>query len=212
MHAISCRSARNCYPDGLMKDIKGHLVLLMAPSGSGKRLMVEGLSETVTDSMYFAKTYTSRARRAAEENPNYIFITRDEFEQWVEEDRFVEWANFGGNLYGTSKDDVLEALQEKQIVFKEMELQGVMQMKELVPKEHMTVIYIDAGSWKELKERVLARADIPAEELRLREERYYEEAKFKPEADIVIVNKNGEPEVAQAEFRGVIKKIIDSLA
>ncbi len=194
-----------------MEEMKGHLVLLMAPSGSGKKTLVDGLVE-LQDSMYFAKTYTSRARReGSEENPKYEFITLEKFEELIAADEFVEWANFSGNLYGTAKSEILTALKKPQIVFKEMELQGVQQIKKIVPDENLTVIYIDAGEWSELEERILARAAIDPAELALRKERYAEEVKFKPEAEIIIANHNGMAESAQNNFRNVISGIIDSL-
>ena len=162
--------------------------------------------------MYFAKTFTSRKRReGAEENPKYVFLPRNEFEQMIDREEFVEWANFSGNLYGTAKSDVLEALREPQLVFKEMELQGVQQMKQLVPDEKLTIIYIDAGEWSDLQKRVLSRAAIDPEELELRRQRYEEEIKFKNEAEIIVSNKNGESEAAQMNFRNVIAGIIESL-
>jgi guanylate kinase len=191
-----------------MEEFTGHLVLLMAPSGSGKKMLVDGLGE-LRDNIYFAKTYTSRAQReGTEENPKYTFVDKSHFEELITKDEFIEWANFSGNLYGTPKSEIIDPLRSGEIVFKEMELQGVQQIKELVPKDKLTVIYIDAGSWEELRARVLARASISDEELELRHQRYDEEVKFKPEADIVIQNKNGEAASAQAKFQEVIGDII----
>lgn len=194
-----------------MEEFHGHLVLLMAPSGSGKKTLVDGLGD-LREQMYFAKTFTSRARRdGAEENPRYEFISKEQFEEMIEADDLVEWANFSGNLYGTGKNEVLEALKKPQVVFKEMELQGVQQIKKLVPDEKLTIIYIDAGEWSELEERILSRAAIDPSELALRKERYEEEVTFKDEAEITIANHNGMAEAAQNNFRTVIAGIINSL-
>ena len=192
-------------------EYKGHLVLLMAPSGSGKKMLLDGLGELAKE-IYFAKSYTSRARReGTEENPKYVFVSREKFEDMIEKDAFIEYANFSGNYMGTPKSELVDTLCSPQVVFKEMELQGVQQIKQLVPKENLTVIYIDAGSWEDLKERVLARAPIDAEELRLREQRYQEEVKFIPEADIIVHNRNGEGDAAIANFRDIITKILESV-
>lgn len=194
-----------------MEELKGHLVLLMAPSGSGKKTLVDGLGD-LQDRLHFARTFTSRTRReGTEENPKYVFISLEEFEEMVKNDEFVEWANFSGNLYGTPKSEVLNALKEPQVVFKEMELQGVEQIKKIVPDDNLTVIYIDAGEWSELKDRVLARASIDPEELELRRQRYEEEVKFKSEAEIIISNRNGEAESAQHNFKTVVSGVIASL-
>lgn len=188
--------------------ISGHLLLLMAPSGSGKGKIVESLGE-LQEQLYFAKTYTSRERRkGTEENPKYVFVTRDEFLRMIDEGAFIEWANFSGNLYGTPKSEVIEPLRNGKIVFKEMELQGILQMKDIVGDKHMTVVYIDAGSWEELKKRILARAEISEDELELRHQRYQEESRSKHIADVVIDNRDGRLKEAQREFRKVVEDII----
>lgn len=189
--------------------IKGHVILLMAPSGSGKRMLIESLGE-LADELYFAKTYTSRKpREGAEENSRYNFVSREEFQSMIDEGSFIEWAEYSGNFYGTPKSEFIEPLQNGSVVFKEMELIGVQQIRKLIPKENLTVAYVEAGGWEDLKERILKRASISDEELELRRQRYEEEAKFKPEADVIIENYNGEFEKSSENFRSFIK---DTLA
>lgn len=194
-----------------MDEIKGHLVLLMAPSGSGKKTLLDGLGE-LTEQIYFAKTYTSRARRSgSDENPKYEFISREDFEKLIAQDGLIEWANFSGNLYGTAKVEILDALRKPQVVFKEMELQGVQQIMKLVPDDKLTIIYIDAGEWSDLRERITARAPISEDELELRRQRYEEEVTFKDQAEIIIANHNGMAEAAQTNFKMVIAGIVNTL-
>lgn len=192
----------------MQEKMVGHLLLLMAPSGSGKGKIVEALAE-LQEKLYFAKTYTSRERRkGTEENPKYVFVTREEFLRMIDDGEFIEWANFSGNLYGTPKSEIVEPMREGKVVFKEMELQGILQMKDIVGDEHMTVTYIDAGSWEALKERILNRASMSEEELELRHQRYQEESRSKHIADVVIDNRDGRLPQAQEEFRKVVKDII----
>lgn len=187
----------------------GHLILLMAPSGSGKKKMLESI-ESLRDQIYFAKTYTSRAPRAGtEENPKYEFVSREEFEALIEQDALIEWAEFSGNYYGTPKAEFTEPLAAGKVVMKEMELQGVQQIRQLIPPEQCTVIYIDAGSWEDLKGRILARAPMDEEHLAMRKERYDAEAAFMAEADTVIENHNGKLAEAQAHFKSVIEGIVN---
>lgn len=191
--------------------MKGHLVLLMAPSGSGKKAVIDGLGDVV-DKLYFAKTFTSRERRLdAEENPQYEFVSAESFQEMIDTDALIEWANYSENFYGTPKAEVISALQEKQVVFKEMELQGVRQIKELVPADAVTVVYIDAGPWEALEERILARSEISVEELQMRKDRYAIETKSKDEADVIIQNRNGELDLAQKKFRDVITDTLERL-
>lgn len=188
----------------------GHIILLMAPSGSGKGTLLQGLGE-LTDEIYFAKTYTSREPRAgAAENPKYVFVSRDEFEEMIAQEALIEWAEFSANYYGTPTAEFIEPLQAGAVVMKEMELQGVEQIKKIIPPEQCTVIYVDAGDWDQLKKRIVSRAAISEEHLELRRQRYEIESQFKAGADIVIKNYDGRVAEAQAEFRAVIANIIET--
>lgn len=191
--------------------LAGHLILLMAPSGSGKKHMVDTILAAHPD-IYFAKTYTSRSiRQGVEENPLYSFISRESFEEMVKNGEFIEYAEFGGNFYGTPKSEVMIPLELGKVVFKEMELQGVEQMRNLIPKDNLTVVYIDAGSWDDLKGRITKRAEISAEELELRRQRFELETKAQPAADVTISNRNGELEVAMQAMEALVRGIVDSI-
>lgn len=193
------------------EEISGHLVLLMAPSGSGKGEMIEGLGD-LKDEMYFLKTFTSRERRkGAHENPKYNFVTREVFEDMLARDAFVEWANYSGNYYGTSKEELMDALAAGKVAFKEMELQGIAQIRKLLPADKVTVVYIDAGDWSSLEKRITARASISEEELRLRKERYEAERDAMHIADVVIKNHDGMLEEARVEFRKTISHILEGI-
>ncbi len=191
--------------------LKGHLILLMAPSGSGKKHMVDTILATHSD-VYFAKTYTTRPmRKGVEENPLYSFISREEFQTMINAGEFIEWAEFSGNFYGTPKSEVLGPLAAGKVVFKEMELQGVEQMRKLVPKENLTVVYIDAGSWEDLKERITKRAEISEQELELRRQRFELEQQAQGAADVMISNRNGELEIAMQSMESLVRGIVDSI-
>lgn len=195
----------------MKQEKKGHVVLLMAPSGSGKNTVLSGLGD-LSDQLYFAKTYTTRQpRNGTAENPKYVFVDRAEFERMIAAGEFIEWAKYSGNYYGTPKSEFIVPLEKGLIAFKEMELQGVEQIKRIIPAEQITVIYIDAGDWEALKARVVARAEISAEELEQRRLRYLEEVQFKPCADIVVANHSGKIAEAQAEFRNAIQTLIQSI-
>jgi len=191
-------------------DIKGHLLLMMAPSGSGKKSIIDSVLKEHKD-IYFAKTYTTRAiREGVEENPLYTFISREKFESMIDNDEFIEWAEYSGNYYGTPKIEIIEPLKQGKIVFKEMELQGVRQMKELIPAEKRTVVYVDAGSWECLEQRIKARAPISDEELALRKQRYEAESESMDKADTIIRNHDGKLPEAIAHMEEVVDGIVKS--
>lgn len=156
------------------------------------------------------QSYTSRARRSdAIENAHYTFISKEEFEKRIAAGEFLEWASFSGNYYGTLKAEIEAGLANGKIMFKEMEVQGVRQVRNTLKKEELLIVFIDAGSWEELARRALAREPMSDEVLEQRRLRYEDELTFMPEADIVIQNYEGKQEEAKAAFEAVIAKAIE---
>lgn len=188
--------------------IQGHVVVVMAPMGSGKGTLIRhakrhypALQETVS--------CTSRPKRPKEvAGVDYHFLSPKEFEQRIAAGDFLEWAEFAGNKYGTLKEEILPRITACQVVIVEIELQGVEQLLTLLPREHLTICYIEAGGWDVLKGRALARAPMSEAELQQRYERFLHEQQAKPLADVIIDNA-GSLEVAQAAFLQVIADAYD---
>lgn len=189
-------------------DISGHLILLMAPSGSGKGLLIEHLRAALPD-VYFAVSCTTRDPRPHEKDGEvYHFLTREVFDQKIQAGEFLEWAEFSGNRYGTLKSEIIDPLVAGRVVVREVDLQGILAIQQLIPDTHRTVVYIDAGPWEVLKRRVLARAPMSEEHLELRHERYLEESKWKAFADVVIENNEGRLEDAKRELQAFVEKFL----
>lgn len=184
-------------------EIKGHVVLVMAPMGSGKGTLVQN-ELAKHDDLYQTVSCTSRKPRPGDiEGKHYYFVTNEEFERKIEAGDFLEWAEFAGNKYGTLKSEIIPRLAEPQVVILEIELQGVEQLMKILPSETMTIVYIEAGGWEVLKARALARAPISEEDLAARHERFIIEQASKPLANVVIDN-SADIEVAKKEFSAVI--------
>jgi guanylate kinase len=194
------------------KVFTGHVLLIMAPTGSGKGTLERHVLAEFTE-LKFAVSCTTRAMRPGEQNNReYHFITRELFQEKIEKGEFLEWAEFSGNLYGTLKTELLTPLQSGQLVLNEIELQGIEQIKEIIPKEYRTVVYINAGSWEDSVKRALARAPMTEEELRLRKVRYDHEVKALPYADVVIDNRDGKLEDAKKALSEVVANIFQKIA
>jgi guanylate kinase len=175
----------------------------MAPMGSGKGTIVQHALATHPD-IYHTISCTSRVMRPGEvEGEHYYYISKAEFEQKVAVGDFLEWAEFAGNKYGTLKSEILPHLYNGEIVITEIDLQGVEQLMELLPRDRLTVVYIEAGGWEVLSERAQARAPMTETELEKRYERFLVEQAAKPIADVVIDN-TGDIELAHDAFEQVI--------
>lgn len=112
---------------------KGMLVVLSGPSGSGKGTV---LKEFLKDEDFgLSVSATSRKPRTGdEEGVTYFFKTREEFEEMIKNDEFFEYAEFGGNYYGTPKKYVLDQINNGKNIILEIEVQGAMQVKKAVPE------------------------------------------------------------------------------
>lgn len=191
---------------------KGHVLLVMAPMGGGKGTL-ERAAFAAYPELLFSVSCTTRAPRDGEvDGREYFFISRDEFESRVAVGEFLEWAEFGGNLYGTLKSQLLQPLEAGKLIINEIELQGIEQIKELIPAANRTIVYIDAGDWEVLRARALARGPMSEEELEKRHERYLHEVKAKPHADVVINNADGNLEQATQHFLQVVADCFNKIS
>lgn len=184
----------------------GKLVLVIGPSGSGKSTLIKHLREHHPD-LIFPVSCTTREKRPGEkEGESYYFVSKEEFEEKIRAGEFLEWALYGGNLYGTLKKEIFEPLEERNIVVREVEVQGARMIVERVPKENLSIIFIDAGSWETLEERIQKRSPMDAPSLKLREERYHDEVSFKEHAHHILYN-NGDIEESIAQLEEILKSI-----
>lgn len=191
---------------------RGKLVLVVAPSGSGKDTLMEAAEAAFPD-LPTLVTCTTRLPRPGEvDGVDYHFLTREEFERRIALGEFLEWAEYSGNRYGTLRASIEEVLERGEVLVAAIEVQGARQVRTLMPADELAIIYIEAGGWEVLKRRIEARAPISAEELEKRHERYLDEATFKEEADLVIENLDGKLEEGTAAFVAAIGAIRHEVA
>jgi guanylate kinase len=188
--------------------ITGHVVMIMAPMGSGKGSLIAHALETLPLVTRTVSCTTREKRPKEQEGVDYYFITREAFEEKIEAGAFLEWAEFSGNLYGTLRSELLSLLEHGHVVICEIDMQGVVQLSDLIPRENRTLVYIEAGDWECLKARALGRAPISEAELGLRFERYLHEREYAHTADVVIHNNDGEVEEAKKHLVSVLEDII----
>src|SRR5690554_4292240 len=112
-------------------DDRGLLIVLSGPSGVGKGTVRSALFEMPGHDLVYSVSATTRKPRADEvDGRDYYFISREEFEKRISENRFLEYAEFVNNYYGTPLDTVEQQLKEGKEVVLEIEVNGALQVRE----------------------------------------------------------------------------------
>ena len=134
---------------------RGSLIVINCPSGCGKGTVIQEFLKEYKDA-WLSVSCTSRAIRLGDiPNETYYFLTKEEFEEKIARNEFLEYAEFNGNYYGTPKEHIEEKLTSGIDVILEIEVQGALQVKELIPEA--ICIFIMPPSMKELKNRLVGR-------------------------------------------------------
>jgi len=136
--------------------VRGRLIVVSGPSGAGKSTLIKASLEAVPELAYSVSATTRSPRPGEEDGKDYIFLSREEFERWISEGRFLEWAEYSGNLYGTPEQKVEEFLDAGKSVILEIELQGARQVKKGRPDAVM--VFVRAPSLEETRRRLTGRA------------------------------------------------------
>lgn len=136
--------------------VDGQLVVVSGPSGSGKSTLLARLIARPQLNLDFSVSATTRPPRPGEVNgKHYWFQTTEQFVHDRSEGRFLEWAEYNRNLYGTPCQPVYEALQAGRTVLLEIEVQGAIQVRDRAPTA--LFIFIRPPSFAALTQRLLLR-------------------------------------------------------
>lgn len=164
----------------------GNLIVISAPSGAGKGTIINKLLE-VYDNAWISISMTSREIRTNDiPNETYYFVSKEEFEQKIKDGVFLEYAVYNGSYYGTPKDKINEKLSEGKDVILEIEIQGALKVKELVPDA--IFIFILPPSMKELKKRLVTRGTDSMDKILNRFQTAYKEINEVTKYNYVVVN------------------------
>jgi guanylate kinase len=145
---------------------------LSAPSGGGKTTIAKAVREQYPDRFGFSVSATTRKPRAEErEGVDYFFKTRTQFLEGVGAGRFLEYAEYGGQLYGTPKAEVEKVLQSGKHVLLDIEVEGARQVREQYPTPRSVSIFILPSDPRVLLERLQSRKSESIDQIRWRLDR-----------------------------------------
>jgi len=148
---------------------RGKLVIISGPSGVGKGTICAEVAKRLGN-VLISVSVTTRTQGKDEENGReYWFVSPQEFQRRIDEDLFLEYAEVFGYLYGTSKDEVENALSSGKTIILEIDVQGGKKVKVIYPQAVM--IFILPPDQKELARRLSGRGrdEVEVSEKRLDE-------------------------------------------
>ncbi len=167
---------------------RGSLVIVSAPSGTGKTTLVERLVETVPD-MVMSRSYTCRPVRSGEtDGVDYNFIDGSRFDAMVEAEAFLEWATVFGHRYGTSAEDTERHRREGKDVVLVIDVQGASQVR--AQGVDSVSIFIMPPSYGVLEDRLRRRSgsDVTEDVLERRLTTARSEVSARDAYDYIVVN------------------------
>ncbi len=164
---------------------KGIIVVISGPSGVGKTTVARKVVEAL-EGISFSVSHTTRKPRGNEVNGrDYYFITKEEFRKMIEKNKFVEWAEVFGNLYGTSREELEGRLKEGDVVL-DIDVQGALSIEREYPQSLRIILF--PPSLKVLSQRIKKRGDTPEHELARRIEKARWELEHFPHFTHIVLN------------------------
>ncbi len=166
---------------------RGLLVVLSGPSGVGKGTVRKALFAMPEQNFVYSVSMTTRKQRPGEvDGVDYYFVSKEEFEARIKENKFLEYAEFVGNYYGTPLDKVEEQLSLGKEVILEIEVEGALQVRDKV--KDAVLIFLVPPSKEALYHRLHSRGTESEEVIAERIAKANREFKLAYKYDYIVVN------------------------
>ncbi|MBR1882096.1 MAG: guanylate kinase [Muribaculaceae bacterium] len=190
-------------------DNKGKLIVISAPSGTGKSTIINRIIGDEALRLEFSVSATTRSPREGEKNGiDYYFLTEDEFRSHIQADDFAEYQEvYQGRFYGTLKSEIERINNMGHNVILDIDVMGSINVKRMYG-DHALTIFIAPPSVETLRQRLLNRGTDSIEEINRRVSKAEFEMQQAGTSDCVVVN--DDLEVAVSEVRGLIASFVNS--
>jgi guanylate kinase len=182
------------------------MILIAAPSGAGKNSF---MSRALKDfpKLLDVVTFTTRPQRAGEvQGVDYHFISKEDFENKIEQNFFAEWSPVHDSLYGTSHQSLEDTWAQGRVAIMDIDVQGVEKFMKIYPEA--VSIFILPPSIEELKKRILSRDKKPPSNLDLRLKNAEKEIGLAHQFDYQLVNDDFEQ--SYLRFQKILEELMSS--
>lgn len=167
---------------------RGNLIVISGPSGTGKSSIIKEVMNR-NKNIWYSISLTSREKRDGEEEGiNYFYTTKDSFINKIEDDYFLEYTLYNENYYGTPKKHIAEKLASGDDVILEIEINGALKVKELIPDA--IFIFILPPNLEDLIKRLEKRGTESKQKILERFKTAYKEINEITKYNYVVINDN----------------------
>lgn len=168
-----------------MKKNKGAFVVISGPSGVGKNTIADVLIDKGYG-IYSVSVTTREIREGEKEGKDYFFVSKDEFDRNIEQNNFLEYAQYGDNYYGTLKRYVFDNIDNGTNVIAVVDIQGGVNIENIFPEA--VLIFIMPPSYEELEKRLRGRGTDSEEAILKRLDIAKREMDFSSHYDYIVIN------------------------
>lgn len=179
---------------------RGKVLIVSGSAGSGKSTVLTPFKTGEIEPFRFSVSATTRAPRPGEvDGKDYLFVTRERFEEMIEKGELIEHTVFNNNYYGTPRAPLEKMIEEGQIVILEIEVDGAEQIMSLFDKNDLVSVFLSPPDYNTLEKRLRGRGTNTEEDILDRLERAKVELDFAKLYQHILFNFNDRaPDVTDA--------------
>ncbi len=167
----------------------GLLIILSGPSGVGKGTLRKRIMEDVSLQLVYSVSMTTRSQRPGEmDGKDYFFVNQKTFQEAIDRDELLEWAEFVGNRYGTPKKVINKLRNEGKNVLLEIEINGAKQVIAKTKGSGLVTIFLMPPSFQALESRIRKRKTESESIIQERLEKAKREMNLHHDYQHVVVN------------------------
>ncbi len=168
---------------------RGKVLIVSGSAGSGKSTVLTPFKSGEIEPFRFSVSATTRTPRAGEINgKDYLFVSRERFEEMIEKGELIEHTVFNNNYYGTPKAPLIEMIEKGQIVILEIEVDGAEQIMSLFDKNDLISVFLSPPDYKTLEKRLRGRGTNTEADILERLERAKVELEYSRLYQNILIN------------------------